>query len=237
MNLADVSLPYRRPELYDELHHDPDDTAARQQEAFIDHHQPAAKTVLDLGCGTGRDLAYHARRFTCTGVDLQPQMVDYARRQHPHVDLHVGDIRMVRLGRTFDVILSVGLTPSYLLHDTDLTAAFSTFAAHAHPGSLLILQPLQTVPDVGERTFRINTPSSPGQVTVNYSVDPDDSSIVIMNRTWRLNDATLVNDRICRRILTRATIDRHLATTGFVRLAHDPSNADGYVVAQQERSI
>lgn len=217
MSLAESSLPYRRPELYDELHHDPDHTAARQQEALIDQHQPDARTVLDIGCGTGSDLAYHARRFVCTGVDVQPQMIAYARQRYPALNLHVGDMRSIRLGRAFDVILSVGMTPSYLLDDADLAAAFTTFAAHAHSDTLLILQALDRVPAPRVRTFRVDTPAAPAEVTVEYTT-PGGNQTVIMNRTWRLDDGTVARDRIRRRVLTEATLEPHLARVGFIPL-------------------
>jgi SAM-dependent methyltransferase len=43
--------------------------------------------VLDLGCGTGRDLATLTPQFTGTGIDIQPGLIDYGRR----TGLHHGD--------------------------------------------------------------------------------------------------------------------------------------------------
>ncbi|WP_420488809.1 class I SAM-dependent methyltransferase [Kribbella italica] len=56
--------------------------------------------VLDLGCGTGRHLAGLVAEFgvDAVGVDLQEQLVEYGRQRYG-VDVRVGDMRSVRLGR------------------------------------------------------------------------------------------------------------------------------------------
>lgn len=69
---------------------------------------PPGLRVLDLGCGTGRLLA-SLRPRRGVGVDFSEAMVEEARRRHPELELHVGDIEdpevLERLGGPFDVIL------------------------------------------------------------------------------------------------------------------------------------
>jgi SAM-dependent methyltransferase len=64
--------------------------------------------VLDLGCGTGRLLGA-LRPSRGVGVDFSPAMIDEARRRHPHLEFHVGDVEdpdvLARLHGPFDVIL------------------------------------------------------------------------------------------------------------------------------------
>ena len=60
------------------------------------------RSVLDIGCGTGRDLAYLAECCSdCVGIDVQAAMIDHARQLRPHIDFRVGDMRVLRLGRSF----------------------------------------------------------------------------------------------------------------------------------------
>lgn len=69
---------------------------------------PAGARILDLGCGTGRLLA-SLRPARGVGVDLSPLMVDEARRRHPDLEFHVGDLEdpavLDALPGPFDVIL------------------------------------------------------------------------------------------------------------------------------------
>jgi SAM-dependent methyltransferase len=64
--------------------------------------------VLDLGCGTGHLLAA-LNPSRGVGVDFSSAMVDEARRRHPHLEFHVGDIEdpvvLEALNGPFDVIL------------------------------------------------------------------------------------------------------------------------------------
>src|SRR5690348_15460256 len=96
------NLFYRDPALYDDVQADSDSAGICRE--LIGRHCPEARTLLDFGCGTGRDLDLLAQRLECIGVDLQPGLVDYARRIRPELDFRVGDMRTVRLGHTADVL-------------------------------------------------------------------------------------------------------------------------------------
>ena len=99
--------------------------------------------MLDLGCGTGRHLEVLAKTIPeCCGVDLLESNIAYARSVRPGIAFQVGDMRTVRLGRTFDLVTCLGNALSYALTDHDLTDTISTFAAHARSGTLLVVDPL-----------------------------------------------------------------------------------------------
>ena len=76
----------------------------------------------------------------------------------------VGDMRRVRLGRTFGAILSLGGVITYSLADDELDATLETFAVHAREGALLLLDLpnaasyLQGGDAKLEREFAIDTP-------------------------------------------------------------------------------
>lgn len=200
-DLAASNLFYRRPELYDQVQADPKHTVARQVEQVVNEYNPQARTLLDFGCGTGRDLEYLAERFECVGVDVQPQMVTYAQRARPQLDVRIGDMRSFRLGRTVDVLACLGNSLAYLHDDDDLAAAFATFTAHAHTGTLLVVSTL-TEPVLAEpKTHRIDTADLHGEVTVCYEWD-EPAQINTMRRVWSLDDGTQSEDYVRRRVRT-----------------------------------
>nr|WP_237531955.1 class I SAM-dependent methyltransferase [Streptomyces sp. SID8352] len=108
-------------------------------QTLIELHRPDARTLVDFGCGTGRDLEILAKHFECIGVDLQPGMVDHAHQARPELDIRTGDMRTVRLGQRMDVVTCMGNSLAYVHDNEAISQVFATFAAHARPGALLVL--------------------------------------------------------------------------------------------------
>ena len=113
---------------------------------LIARYRPEAKTILDLGCGTGsHDILLAQRGYNVTGVDLSAEMLSAAKARlsslHPQptsLDFIQGDIRTARLGRTFDAVVSLFHAMSYQVTNDDLAAAFATVREHLQPGGIFI---------------------------------------------------------------------------------------------------
>jgi SAM-dependent methyltransferase len=113
---------------------------------LIGKHHPGAQSILDLGCGTGRhDLLLAQKGYAVTGVDRSEEMLAVANAhlstpnpQQPCLSFHQGDVRTVRLGETFDVVISLFHVMSYQVTNDDLKKAFATARAHLKPGGIFI---------------------------------------------------------------------------------------------------
>jgi phosphatidylethanolamine/phosphatidyl-N-methylethanolamine N-methyltransferase len=71
---------------------------------------PAGR-VLEVGIGTGKNLAYHRAEHAVVGIDLSPAMLDRARRRARRtgspVDLQVADVQDLPFGdQSFDVVVA-----------------------------------------------------------------------------------------------------------------------------------
>ncbi|ONK14403.1 class I SAM-dependent methyltransferase [Streptomyces sp. MP131-18] len=96
--------------------------------------------VLELGSGGGH-LAHHLLpRCTMTLVDLSPGMLAVSRQLNPAASHVLGDMRDVRLGRTFDAVL-VHDAVDYMTTPRDLSAAFRTAFEHCRPGGVAVFFP------------------------------------------------------------------------------------------------
>ncbi|MEV3931746.1 MULTISPECIES: bifunctional 2-polyprenyl-6-hydroxyphenol methylase/3-demethylubiquinol 3-O-methyltransferase UbiG [unclassified Streptomyces] len=102
--------------------------------------RPAAR-VLDAGCGTGRiairlaELGHH-----CTGVDVDPSMLDVARREAPAQQWLLGDLaRLDALGLEpgYDLVLAAGNVIPLLAPGTE-PDVIRHLAAALRPGGLLV---------------------------------------------------------------------------------------------------
>lgn len=111
------------------------------------------REVLDLGSGGGHVAAHLKSRFALTLVDLSPEMLAVSRQLNPGC-VHVqGDMRTVRLGRTFGGVL-VHDAIDYITAEADLRLVIETAFAHCRRGGVAVF-----VPDYVAETF---TPASGG---------------------------------------------------------------------------
>lgn len=108
-------------------------------------------TVADIGCGPGRVTTYLAGLgLAATGIDLSPEMIAMARRDHPDLPFEVGS--MLDLDRT-DSSLGGVLAWYSIIHISDelLPTAFGEFFRVLVPGGYL-LTAFQTGDEVVHRT-------------------------------------------------------------------------------------
>lgn len=94
-----------------------------------------ARSVLDLGCGTGQLAVAFAEGRAVVGVDPAGAMLDLARRRSggDKVEWIEADARTVRLGRRFDLVVLTGHAFQVFLSRQDRQAVFATIAAHLAP--------------------------------------------------------------------------------------------------------
>jgi SAM-dependent methyltransferase len=112
---------------------------------LIQRFAPGARTVLELGSGTGKHAALLARKsYQIHGVEISTDMLARAQALKENagvenaLEFTQGDIRDVRIGKTFDVVLSLFHVFSYMTTNDDLLAAFATARTHLKPGGILI---------------------------------------------------------------------------------------------------
>lgn len=110
-----------------------------EEAQWLQQHLEGASSLLELGSGGGH-LAAHLKVETIVLSDLSPQMLEASKRLHPTREHHQGDMRALRLGRTFDAVL-IHDAIMYLLTPAALLEAMLTAHAHLEPGGLLIIQP------------------------------------------------------------------------------------------------
>ena len=112
--------------------------------------RPAA-TLLDIGCGGGKNVLNLKREFEVTGLDLSPAMLAQAKELNPSCTFIEGDMRTCRLSQSFDAVLMDDAI-SHMSCRSDFVAALRTAHAHLNLGGVLV-----ATPDVTIETFQQNT--------------------------------------------------------------------------------
>jgi SAM-dependent methyltransferase len=98
------------------------------------------REVLELGSGGGHMASHLHDRFAMTLVDRSPAMLEVSRALNPGCAHAEGDMRDVRLGRTFDAVLLHDAV-DYMLTLGELRAAADTAFAHCRPGGVALFMP------------------------------------------------------------------------------------------------
>jgi len=226
------------PRLYDDLSSwwpilsDPADyapEAMRHRKSLVAACARRPRTLLELGSGGGNNAVHMKRHFrSSTLVDISPGMLAVSRKLNPECEHVQGDMRTVRLGRTFDAVF-VHDAIGYMTTEKDLAAAIETVHVHTAPGGAALF-----VPDYVRETFEPaaqhggHDGNNRALRYLMWTWDPDRR-----DTTYRLDFAYLLrhpdgtvtaeHDRHTLGVFPRATWKRLLARAGFkVKVLLDP---------------
>lgn len=192
-------------------------------------------TLLELGSGGGNTASHLKRDLRVTLTDLSPQMLALSATLNPECDHLLGDMRTLRLDRTFDAVL-VHDAICYMTTEADLRAAMTTAFEHLRPGGAAVF-----MPDHVRETFAVGTDhgghDGPGVANgrpdralryLEWTTDPDPD-----DSTYQVDYALLIRhadgtvevrqDRHVEGLFPRQTWLDLLASVGFeARSVVDP---------------
>jgi SAM-dependent methyltransferase len=178
------------------------------------------ETVLELGSGGGNNASHLKAHFRMTLVDLSPGMLEVSRELNPDLEHVQGDMRTVRVGRTFDAVF-VHDAVNYMTTVEDLRAAMETAFVHCRPGGSALF-----APDQLRETFRTGTDhgghDGDGRAArfLEWTWDPDPlDTTCTVDYAYLLREADgsvrVAYDRHVEGLFPRATWLSLLAETGF----------------------
>ena len=147
---------YDLPHLYDKVfgwrdYEAESDFIARVVEGGNEGGSAGPRSVLDLGCGTGRHCQALAEMgYSVTGLDSSASMLDYARRVIEEstragagpldVDFVRQDLTDFSLGRTFSAVTLLLGTLSHVHSNEDVVRCFTCARDHLDKGGALVLE-------------------------------------------------------------------------------------------------
>ncbi len=112
---------------------------AREVDDEIRSRNAAARSLLDVACGTGGHLRCLRGSYEVAGVDIDPAMLAEARKHLPGIQLREGDMRLLSLGCRFDAVVCLFSSIGYMASTDELDVAIAAMAAHLNPGGVLIV--------------------------------------------------------------------------------------------------
>jgi SAM-dependent methyltransferase/GNAT superfamily N-acetyltransferase len=139
------------------------------------HAQKPVRSLLNIGCGGGKNVFNLKKHYDVVGIDLSPAMLELAKKLNPECEFLQGDMRTFSLGRRFDAILmDDGI--SYMASREDLQAAFRVASEHLNPGGVMIVGPDNTT----ETFFQNRTVAT----TAVGSARPDNVEVIFVENDY-----------------------------------------------------
>ncbi|MBI4590645.1 MAG: class I SAM-dependent methyltransferase [Candidatus Rokubacteria bacterium] len=105
---------------------------------LLRRYHPKARSLLEIACGTGANLAPLSRRYEVAGLDISTVMLRIARKKLPRVEFYRQDMARFRLGRKFDAIVCPYDSINHLLSFSDWTRTFKAARTHLTDGGAFI---------------------------------------------------------------------------------------------------
>lgn len=179
----------------------------------------AGATLLELGAGAGHNALFFKARYPCTLVELSPAMQALSAELNPECEHVLGDMRTLRLGRTFDAVF-VHDAVMYMTREEDLRAAIRTAFEHTRPGGCAVFAPDVLRENFADTTVLLEHDEGGRSVRgLEWSWDPDPSDDCIMTEyVFALRDGAsvrTVHDRHVEGVFSGATWERLFHDAGY----------------------
>ncbi len=213
---------------YDLLYRDKDYAAeVNYIDSLLRRHEATGDEVLEFGAGTGKHGRLLAERgYKILGIERSPEMVAQAETTAGFA-IQEGDICSVRLGQTFDIVLSLFHVVSYQVTNAAAQAVFDSAAEHLSAGGLFLFdvwyspavyaqRPEVRVKRMAEDDVEITRLAEPviypneNRVDVNYTIfarNAADGAVDVLTETHPMRHFSLPE------------LDLMAGASGFERLA------------------
>lgn len=204
--------------------------------------QDKPRTLLELGAGGGNLASHYKRHFIATLTDLSPEMIAVSNKLNPELEHIVGDMRSLRLGREFDIVL-IHDAIMYCTTMDELRAALTTAAVHCKRGGLVVVLPdyVRESFEADATTGGSDAPDGRALRYMEWTLDPDPSDTtyetlyaIVMREAS--GEARVVLDRHLEGLFSeREWIDTLCEVGLTVRFAHDKWNRHVFVGTREPR--
>jgi len=126
---------------------------ARQIHELIRDRCKSARSILDVGCGTGEHarIIHDEYGYLVDGIDLDKNLVALAQKKNPEGRFACADMVDFDLGRTYDVVMCLFSSIGYVKTLDNVQKSLERFSKHLNPGGVILVEPWFT-PETCSRT-------------------------------------------------------------------------------------
>jgi len=115
--------------------------AATIEKIISKYKKSSGKNLLEVGCGTGHHLRYFQKKFDCTGIDINKDILGIAKKSAKNTRFIRADMIDFRLNRKFDIITSLFSSIGYVKTYANLKKTIFNISSHLKVGGVIIIEP------------------------------------------------------------------------------------------------
>ena len=194
---------------------------ARIYHADFQKAAPPPRTMLELGSGAGFNAYFLKQWYELTLTDLSEDMLRISKQINPECGHHPGDMKTLRLHKTFDAVF-IHDAIMYMTSEDDLQQALQTAYIHCKQGGMILISPDHTKENFQPATDHGGEDGADGRalryLSWTHDPGPDDSTYTV-DYAYLLRSADgsirTVHDRHIEGLFSEQTWLELLQQTGF----------------------
>jgi ubiquinone/menaquinone biosynthesis C-methylase UbiE len=137
--------------------------------------------LLDVGCGTGGHFPFLKKWYSIEGLDIDPHMLQVARKRHPDITFHQGDMVSFDLKKQYDAVTCLFSAIGYAMTIPKLHSAIESLGRHTKPGGVVVVEPW-----FSPEQWKVGKPSA-------VFVDKPEMKLARINISERRDNVSIVN--------------------------------------------
>ncbi len=209
--------------------------------SLVKREHPAARSVLDVACGTAEHDRYLARDYDVDGLDINPDFVRAAAAKNPGGEYFCADMTAFDLGKRYDVVLCLFSSIGYTKTIDKVIQALRCFARHLNADGIVVVEPWFTHdswnPD--GRVHLLTAETSEGKIC-RMNISEMEGAVSVIDFHYLVGTASGVEHFTERHELGLFSVDEMKAAFAAADLAvkHDATGLTGrgLYVARKEKS-
>jgi ubiquinone/menaquinone biosynthesis C-methylase UbiE len=153
----------RSAELYDAIYSfkNYEKEATKLNQIIQKRKRSSGNDLLEVACGTGNHVTYLKSHYGVEGLDINERMLRIARKKHPDIVFHRGDMVSFKLNKQFDAITCLFSAIGHLKTKRKLGLAIRNMSRHLKPGGVLVVEPWFTPQQWHRRSVHANFVDKP----------------------------------------------------------------------------
>lgn len=223
---------FDRPELYEAVQGSK--SRYKEESRFLTdifQRKGGIDKVLDVGCGTGLHLdCLRKEGIEGVGIDLNQNMVQYARENYLGINFEVADMRQLKYKNEFDALFSLCTTFCWNRTNEEIVEALQSFHRSVRMGGLAIIETFNPIVFISDKQFKKSVIKKEPYnkfgfyCTLDHRVDNKEQRMYEKRTIRNIEDDSIVQeDNLEYRLFFPQEMRYFLETNGFEVLSQHSS--------------